>query len=103
MAEIELSKYIASLREELLSAIKNAETSELKFGLEKVELEVEVVFDASSAVKAGGKFKLWVFDASAGGEAKLESKRTQKLKIALLPTYRGEGAYVSDENKPAAR
>jgi hypothetical protein len=103
MAEIELSKYIASLREELLSAIKNAETSELKFGLEKVELEVEVVFDASSAVKAGGKFKLWVFDASAGGEAKLESKRTQKLKIALLPTYRGEDAYVSDENKPAAR
>ncbi|MCD9824068.1 trypco2 family protein [Bradyrhizobium japonicum] len=101
MAEIELSKYIASLREELLSAIENAETSDLKFGLEKVE--VEVVFDASSAVKAGGKFKLWVFDASAGGEAKLESKRTQKLKIGLLPSYRGKDAFVSEESSSAAR
>jgi hypothetical protein len=103
VAEIELSAYIASLREELLSAIKNAETSELKFGLEKVELEVEVVFDASTAVKAGGKFKLWVFDASASGEAKMESKRTQKLKITLLPGYRGQDVYVSEESKPAAR
>ncbi|MEY9530033.1 hypothetical protein ABIF68_011369 [Bradyrhizobium japonicum] len=33
VAEIELS--IASLREELLSAIENAETSELKLGPEK--------------------------------------------------------------------
>jgi len=103
MAEIELSKYIEGLRGELLLAIQNSEKSDLRFGLDKVELEVEVVFDASSAVKAGGKFKLWVFDASADGEAKLESKRTQKLKIALVPNYKGGPPLVSEENMPAAR
>jgi hypothetical protein len=103
VANIELADYIDSLRQELDRAIKGGQDKDLRFLLEKIDLEVEVVVDKSASGKAGGNFSFWVVDASASGEAKVGQKTTKKIKLTLSPAYNGGKPYISKDSKPARR
>ena len=103
MANVELADYIDSLRQELELAINRGQSKDLRFLLEKIDLEVEIVVDTSGTAKAGGKFSFLVVDASASGDAKFGQKTTQKIKLTLSPTYNGNKPYIDQESEPARR
>jgi len=79
---IELADVISDLRAELDRARLAAEGSELRFGLGPVELEVTVGLDREGT--AGGKVRFWVVEL--GGEGKLASTSTQRIKLTLTPS-----------------
>ena len=90
MASIELSKYIDALRAELQRCIAMSEGEDLRFGTDKVDLEVEVGVETDVGGKGDVKFKFLVFDASAGGDTKKTFSNTQKIKMSLAPVYKGK-------------
>jgi hypothetical protein len=87
---IELADVISDLRAELDRARLAAAGSELRFGLGPVELEVMVGLDREGT--AGGKVRFWVVEL--GGEGKVASTSTQRIKLTLTPSLGvpGEGA-----------
>ncbi len=90
MENIELSEMIGQLREELLTARAKSEGSDLKFQIEDIEIELQIVTTKTGGVKSGVKF--WVVNAEANANASQAS--TQKLKLKLKPV-------VGPDNKPA--
>ncbi len=99
-AELALSAYIDNLRSELEAAMKSGENEELRFFIEKVDLEITVEIKEERDVNGKAKFKLFVFDSSVGGDLKHSAANTQTLKISLMPTMHGEkGINVSGEKK----
>jgi hypothetical protein len=104
MSEIALSEYIESLRQELLRAMEQSSKSELRFLIDKIDLEIDVVVEASSAAKASAKFSFWVVDASAKADAKLRKKNSQRIKLTLAPKYKDDiPPFISKEDSPAVR
>lgn len=81
MANIELSEMIGQLREELLNARGQSEGSELKFQVEDIEIELQIV--TTKGGKGGGGVKFWVYNAEA--EVNASQAKTQKLKLKLKP------------------
>ena len=81
MENIELSEMIGQLREELLKARGKSEGSELKFQVEDIEIELQVV--TTKGGKGGGGVKFWVYNAEA--EVNASRANTQKLKLKLKP------------------
>ena len=97
MGNIELSEMLGQLREELLKARGQSEGSELKFLIEDIEIELQVV--TTKGGKFGSGVKFWVFNADA--EANASRANTQKLKLKLKPVApdgRGE-VLVSDPDR----
>jgi hypothetical protein len=101
VAEIELANYIEALRSELEAAISQGENKTVRFGLEKIDLDIEVSVDTSGQAKATGKFKFWVVNAGVEASAKLGMKTTQKLKLTLVPTRLGQPISVNSEDDSA--
>lgn len=87
MSEIGLAELISNLRDELSLAMAAGEGEELRFGVGPVELEVTVAVTREGGPSA--KLKFWVVEL--GGEAKLTSASTQRLKLTLTPELRGGG------------
>ncbi|MEI2808627.1 MAG: trypco2 family protein [Albidovulum sp.] len=81
MANIELSEMIGQLREELLKARGESEGSDLKFQVEDIEIELQLVTTKAAGAKSGVKF--WVINAEANANA--SQANTQKLKLKLKP------------------
>ena len=81
MGNIELSEMLGQLREELLKARGQSEDSELKFQVEDIEIELQIVTTKTGGVKSGVKF--WVVNAEANANA--SQAKTQKLKLKLKP------------------
>lgn len=90
MENIELSEMLGQLREELLKARGQSEGSELKFQVEDIEIELQIV--TTKGGKGGGGVKFWVYNAEA--EVNASQAKTQKLKLKLKPV-------VGPDNKPA--
>ena len=97
MENIELSEMLGQLREELLKARGQSEGSELRFLIEDIEIELQVV--TTKGGKFGNGVKFWVFNADA--EANASRANTQKLKLKLKPVGRdGKGeVLVSDPDQ----
>jgi len=75
----ELSTVIVKLREELLDAQKQGEGKGLRFRVEDIEVELQVVAGKEGTGKVGVKW--WVYNAEAAGT--VSSQATQKLKFKL--------------------
>jgi hypothetical protein len=99
-AELPLSAYIDNLRSELETAMKAGEDEELRFFIDKVDLEVTVEVKRLTDTTGKAKFKLFVFDSSLGGELHRSNASTQTIKISLIPNIDGvKGINVSGEKK----
>jgi hypothetical protein len=77
--KFELADLLIRLRQDLLRASRDPATKDLRFRVEDVELELQLV--AARDAKAGGAVKWWVVEANAGGS--MSSATTQKLRLKL--------------------
>ena len=95
MENIELSEMLGQLREELLKARGQSEGSDLKFQVEDIEIELQIV--TTKGGKGGGGVKFWVYNAEA--EVNVSQAKTQKLKLKLKPKKpTGEDFDVGDQD-----
>lgn len=95
MDNIELSEMLGQLREELLKARGQSEGSDLKFQVEDIEIELQIV--TTKGGKGGGGVKFWVYNAEA--EVNASQAKTQKLKLKLRPKKpTGEDFDVGDQD-----
>jgi hypothetical protein len=90
MARIELANYIDALREEVERCIQMSDGKDLRFGTDKIDLEVEVGVETEVGGKGEAKFRFLVFDASLGGSGKGTVSNTQTIKMSLTPVYKGK-------------
>lgn len=81
MSNIRLNEMIRELRSELLIAKGEAEDEELRFQVEDIEIELEIM--TSKKADGSGKIEFFVCTAELGGELAQSSK--QKLKLRLKP------------------
>lgn len=83
--ELSIAEAIGQLRAELQSAQEAARQHDLKFEIEKVEVELSVV--VKSEAEAGAGIKAWVFDVS--GKTKAADEAVHKVKLVLIPSVTG--------------
>ena len=97
MDKIPLSEMLAELRKELLEAKWEGQSSDLKFLIEDIEIELQIV--TTKGGKGGGGVKFWVYNAEA--EVNASQAKTQKLKLRLKPVGRdGRGeVLISDPDR----
>lgn len=88
--DIELSKAVAAVRDELLEAAAAGAGEELTFKVGPVELEFAVELRADAKVKAG--FKAWV--VSGDVEAGVARGRTHRVHVTLTPQRADGGDLV---------
>ena len=74
MGDIVLADYIEGLRAELQSAVQSGQNQDVRFALDKIDLELEVIVEAGISAKAEGKFKFWVINGGAEADAKMNRK-----------------------------
>jgi len=90
MAKIELASYVEALREELQHCIEMSEEKDLRFGTDKIDLEIEVAVETEIGGKGEVKFRFLVFDATLGADGKATITNTQTIKLSLAPIYKGQ-------------
>jgi hypothetical protein len=94
--ELDLAEAIGQVRAELERAIKDGENSTVAFRAGPVELEFEVAFTRTGAVKGG--FQLSVL--SFGAKRERSSGSTHRVKVALTPVDRqGRDKLIGDIGK----
>src|SRR5262245_36455908 len=103
MAEIELSSYLEALRSELQKSIEKGERSDLRFGLEKIDLEIEIGIESGLDAKGDAKLRFLVFDATLTPSGKVSSKHTQKVKMSLVPVYKNKVGSTMVASEVSAR
>src|SRR5690348_5214375 len=89
MSGIELSKYIEGLRQELLKAVESGADTNLRFFLDKIDLEIQVSVESKVAPGGEVSFSFYVFDAKLGLDAERASTAQQTLRLSLAPGYKG--------------
>jgi hypothetical protein len=94
--DIPLAEMIRTLRQELVSAQAHAENETIRFGLEKVELELKVVVSRTGKVRGGVEF--WVISAGGDYEKKGESSHTIKLTLNAKDGQHGGEILLSNES-----
>lgn len=87
MVEIELSKAVESLRDELLEAAVEGASSQIAFEVGSIELEFTVQLKIDANVKAG--FKAWAISADAG--AGVSRASTHIVRVTVTPKLRDGG------------
>lgn len=83
--DIALSEMLDALRLELEVAAKAGESEDIRFGLAKVELEVEVALKRN--MSAGGGLSFWV--VTAKGQHAAEHLTKHKFKLTLDAKHQG--------------
>lgn len=94
MSEIGLSEMIVALRSELLKAQTEGIEKDLKFKIEQIELEVELV--TTKEGEGSGSVKFWVYNAEM--KAKVGTERTHRLLLKLKPESSGGDTFVADDD-----
>lgn len=88
-SDIPLADVLRELRQELKTAMKAAEGESLRFEVQDLEVEMQLVVTrgGSGEVSAGGGVKFWVLNAESKATAagKYESSQIQTLKLKLKP------------------
>ncbi|MFD0072158.1 trypco2 family protein [Streptomyces sp. NPDC127166] len=83
---VELSELIEQLRTELATSMRAGRDSDVQFELGPVELELEVAVEKEA--KPGAKVRFYVMEL--GGEGRLASTNTQRIKLTLEARPAGE-------------
>jgi hypothetical protein len=99
VALIELSAVIRELRQELSTAIDEAEDEQLKLELGAIELEVTVAMTEEADL--GGKVRFWVVEL--GADLKGTAASTHRLKLTLQPKLGDRTPWVAGQAKPGER
>ncbi len=103
---IPLAEVIQELRRQLLRATAAGTGQELRFEVQDLELELQVLVTRGAGVKAGGSggVKFWVLEGKGSGEVSgsYESSRIQKVKLTLKPKPTSGGTFevVADGDLP---
>ena len=104
MARIELANYIDALRDEIGRSIEMSAGKDLRFGTDRIDIEVEVGVETEVGGKGEAKFRFLVFDATLGGDGKNTISNTRTVKLSLTPVYKGKTGPVmvggTATNKP---
>lgn len=79
---VSLSEAIAVLRAELQDAMEAGDGSRLRFGIDSIELELELAVNATKS--ADGKLSLWKV-LSAGGSLAATSSAKHRMTLVLKP------------------
>lgn len=91
--KIPLARMLGQLRQELLNARAEGESSDLKFQIEDIEIELQIGTTQEAGGGVGVKF--WVYNADA--KVNHSAVNTQRLKLKLKPkTLAGGDFDVSD-------
>jgi hypothetical protein len=90
MARIELATYVEALRDEVQRCIELSEGKDLRFGTDKIDLEIEVAVETEVGGKGEVKFRFLVFDATLGADGRGTITNTQKIKMSLAPVDKGQ-------------
>jgi len=93
--DIPLTDMVQTLRKELVRAQAHAKDEEIRFELEKVELELKVV--VSRTGKGHGGVEFWVVSAGGEYEKKGESSHTIKLTLNTKDSRSGNPIKLSSE------
>ncbi|HEX4953198.1 MAG TPA: trypco2 family protein [Thermoanaerobaculia bacterium] len=88
-SRLELATVVGQLRQALWQAARQGEGQEIRFEVETLELELQVVVTREATANAGLKF--WVLEAGIG-DKELES-RVQRVKLVLKPKGKGGGSF----------
>lgn len=99
-SEIPMAEVVRHLREELTSAVEAGKGQGLRFELQELEVEMQVVVSKGASGEFGGEggVKLWVVGKAAGKVAgSYESSQIQKVKLKLLPKLEAEGRTATVE------
>jgi hypothetical protein len=98
---IELAEMIGQLRSELITAMAEGESSDLRFELGPVGLELTVALTKEAA--PGAKVRFWIVEA--GVDTKASSTTTQTIKLQLEPRRVGQRGrpLISGEAQPGER
>jgi hypothetical protein len=92
---IGLAETIRGIREELEVAMKEGESSGLKFGVGPVEVELTV--EARLERGGEGKLRIWVVDA--GAVAKKADSNLHRIKVVLNPVdAKGQPAKIASSS-----
>ncbi len=87
MSGVELSEVIADLRANLAAAQKEGDGKSLRFTIEDIEVELQMVVTKEISAEAGVKtaVKFWVLsgEANAKADAKFNTAATQKIKLKM--------------------
>jgi len=78
---VELAELIGQLREDLSTAMRDGEKSDLRFEVGPVELELTVAVDKEA--KPGAKVRFWVVEL--GADVTAGSHTAQRIKLTLDP------------------
>lgn len=93
-AGIPLSQALSSLRSELRQAIDSASGEGLRFNVEDIEVELQVVATGSGGVSAG--LNVWQV-IQLGGHVDTARTATHRIKLSLSPVLAsGEDVQVAD-------
>jgi hypothetical protein len=86
MARLELSDMIIGLREELEQAMERAAQAKLKFNVESIDIEAQVVTSKEADATGKLKWKFWVFSEAKGSVgAKVAKESVQTIRLKLTP------------------
>ena len=95
MQKIGLKEMVVALRKELLEAQEEGAKQNLKFAVEEIDIEVELVTTKEGEGEGGVKFL--VYDAKMKG--KLAKARTHRLHLKLKPDTNGGDLKISRKDK----
>lgn len=96
-----LADMIVKLRKDLRQAQQQAANENLRFQVEEIELEVQVITAIEGEGKIGVNF--WVYTAEAGGGLRREDAHTLRLKLKPLPQKDELGSQPLTISGPGAK
>ncbi|QSB03105.1 hypothetical protein JWZ98_09330 [Methylomonas sp. EFPC1] len=84
--KLNLAEVIQELRQSLVTASMHGEAETIRFNVNSVEVELQMVVEKSVGGKAGGKFNFWVLGGiDAEASASYKNAVTHKIKLSLEP------------------
>ncbi len=94
MGNIGLSEMVVSLRKELIEAQEKGAEQDLRFKVNEIEIEVDIVTTKEASPGAGVEF--WVFSAELN--TKFSDVRTHRLRLKLTPQTPDGDLEISNED-----